>query len=1178
MGQSSANSSTDTSGDSSIPRTSVPVYHFHGLAATQTQSQYDDGPSNEDSQKENTPAPHDSRSQCPSTPGHQSSAYTSSGSKSPNKVSSQGDDNLISESPARKSENTTAILDGVTPDISSNTTRSPFKDKVPLFSRPTKVVSFISPNPKSNPSGPSVAQRRGMSASRPVWPDPPSPASQDSFIDPLPEPDKVFIATSREFAIPLSQLGAEENSEDSSQSQAEGLPRGGQHATSSSAMLPGTRRIPTPRVPSPTSNPSRVETVLVASTPSNSDSSQSSVSQANRWDDSQDSDLYPNRQRSPSPPFPYDANPSSAARDESQETQVWQPTQLVDDASQPPSDDAHHYPPSTVIATQATEYQETQIISDPGDTDEPLREHIANALPAKTVAASAAPSSTSNTTGMGPSSLLSLVPAHKRQRYAGIVPELRRDRVPDVPAIPERQFMDEPEATQIIEDEESAPPTNSSSRRFPPAAPQDSRHGKGSAADEPSEVVPDSEPARLESSPSIPLADLMRPSRGTSVGAHLSKDRQDAASEEEEARESLYHRGRRQGSNSGNKGKRKMKDSTRESAIEPVGRSSYASARDNHGVASLGASDQGKHAAKEDEVPSSVPDQDLRTNPKTSTGLALAANRRAATRRKATGNNRERGMDVESNADSETEEPDDSCRGIAGPSNGCNAFKEEEEETEPEDREDGGDVAMNGSEEEAEVSRPTPSKSVSRKRKRSNTVARGKSRATSRTPTAKGSYAPSIASTAERSSKRARTTTPSQRQLRGTRVFALWRQDGHYYPGVILGATAELNCYTVFFDDNTRADVEISKMRRCRLREGDNVLIAVKMGNGKKQRVQRARVVEVQGETAQSSVRVEIDQLEGVEELQVCISEIVIAGKTITTHWNDRLLDPSDIGPVQHTTTRQSPRTQVETDEAVNKVIYKTAFVISSSITDPQPNRERTVNIIKNSGGIVVDDWISVIRMEGQFISDYHWVAHQKDVKWCGHQKIDKIFLLSDDCSTKPKFLMALALGIPCVDIRWIQECGERDWQSYLLPAGFSETLQARISQMIDLDWGNSVDYVQDIMNNAVAPKLFSNKSVLCVDEKFVPVPAKTVGKKKATASRGEMSCIPQIILAMGASTVEAATESCHLAQDALRTYDYVVVRTLAEVESVRKDGVTVVTWDWVKDCLIAGRLFDMPA
>lgn len=66
----------------------------------------------------------------------------------------------------------------------------------------------------------------------------------------------------------------------------------------------------------------------------------------------------------------------------------------------------------------------------------------------------------------------------------------------------------------------------------------------------------------------------------------------------------------------------------------------------------------------------------------------------------------------------------------------------------------------------------------------------------------------------------------------------------------------------------------------------------------------------------------------------------------------------------------------------------------------------------------------------------------------------------------------------------------ERDWQSYLLPAGTSERLDARITQMVDVNWGSCPENIHDIMGNRVPSRLFKDMDILLVSLDFVPMKA----------------------------------------------------------------------------------------
>jgi hypothetical protein len=66
-----------------------------------------------------------------------------------------------------------------------------------------------------------------------------------------------------------------------------------------------------------------------------------------------------------------------------------------------------------------------------------------------------------------------------------------------------------------------------------------------------------------------------------------------------------------------------------------------------------------------------------------------------------------------------------------------------------------------------------------------------------------------------------------------------------------------------------------------------------------------------------------------------------------------------------------------------------------------------------------------------------------------------------------------------------------------MLPQGFSPILKARPSQQVDIDWGNSIHQLKDIMSNTVASKLFDHKTILCVGPEMVSQPkGRRVGSK----------------------------------------------------------------------------------
>jgi hypothetical protein len=73
---------------------------------------------------------------------------------------------------------------------------------------------------------------------------------------------------------------------------------------------------------------------------------------------------------------------------------------------------------------------------------------------------------------------------------------------------------------------------------------------------------------------------------------------------------------------------------------------------------------------------------------------------------------------------------------------------------------------------------------------------------------------------------------------------------------------------------------------------------------------------------------------------------------------------------------------------------------------------------------------------------------------------------------------------------------------------------------------------------------------------------------------------LPSIMLAMGADQVEAVFDEKHTASKTSK-YDFVLVKDAEDVKKFNSTGKgdrpPCVHIPWVKDCLVAGRLLDIP-
>ncbi|KII88413.1 hypothetical protein PLICRDRAFT_110707 [Plicaturopsis crispa FD-325 SS-3] len=431
-----------------------------------------------------------------------------------------------------------------------------------------------------------------------------------------------------------------------------------------------------------------------------------------------------------------------------------------------------------------------------------------------------------------------------------------------------------------------------------------------------------------------------------------------------------------------------------------------------------------------------------------------------------------------------------------------------------------------------------------------------------------------------------------------TRVFALWRFDGHYYSGTVHSIQTSPTCkFRIKFDDGTEEHVDISQLRRCEVKPGDNVLV------GKS----KATVSDTNG-----GITVEIDDGGGeVTSEEVDFADLRIAGRSLMKQWDDRILSVDSIVPMIKPKVKMSPspsKASIASGSSINRgrsrVLGKTAFVVTLSTGNEhwEQDKQKAIRVIQNNGGTVLEDWTSIFAIDGKHSQTNHrWVVEPKDVKVKPKGNIDRVFLVSDHFNQKPKFLIALALGIPCVSTKWLDDIEEvrtdqhpsqrsEEWQPYLLPAGFCETLGAPVSQLVDLNWGNSPDYITDIMTNAVASKLFAHKSVVCIDATYVPLPKSKVSSSifyrlapPSTAflqnSDGQEASrnVPRIILAMGAERVEAVTERKYVSDPTFESFDYVVMRDGCNLLDDLPEDAACVHLNWVKECLIAGRILPIP-
>ena len=324
--------------------------------------------------------------------------------------------------------------------------------------------------------------------------------------------------------------------------------------------------------------------------------------------------------------------------------------------------------------------------------------------------------------------------------------------------------------------------------------------------------------------------------------------------------------------------------------------------------------------------------------------------------------------------------------------------QEEEAKTEPAD---------DGDEDEAgfESSDDIP---LARKRKRT-ALDQKPYRTASGTPTLQGV-------TPQRGgSKRIRSLPGSLRDIAQsdcTRVFAQWPLCKHFYAGFIHSRSpVQSDFYVVRFDDGTECPVHISNLRQSELEEGDEVFVIGYRQSG--------RVTATDRWDTEGYVRVRVDT---GGELDVKAGSIKVHESIIDGCWGERLVHENSICTMLQAQglTSSTTKSAAVNGTSTSKFLKRIGFVVTMK-SSVDKDRTHISDLIKNNGGKVIDDWANIFPFS-PIQTDRSWVARQSDVK---HKDlgIQTVFLLADEPNQKPKYLVALALGIPCVSTQWLLEC-----------------------------------------------------------------------------------------------------------------------------------------------------------
>jgi predicted transcriptional regulator len=360
-------------------------------------------------------------------------------------------------------------------------------------------------------------------------------------------------------------------------------------------------------------------------------------------------------------------------------------------------------------------------------------------------------------------------------------------------------------------------------------------------------------------------------------------------------------------------------------------------------------------------------------------------------------------------------------------------------------------------------------------------------------------------------------------------VFALFNgRTRAYYPAVCLGAAAsDQSRFHIKFEDTNLIELDSHVVRRLELRVGDSVKVNVDgmpktpfAVGGFKDRLtsipslaaqsQQPRITDVFGNT---TLLVVPRQRKSLPEAPSTAMEVPLSSVYLDTNLfgqlKDRLytftptgdpsfpvMDPVS-APVSTPSTPSSRRGRFAASGIENAPTTGlfAGMVFAVSFGQDEDKKKRLSKLILANGGSIVSEGFNELFDTSQLGPISPAKRNTKTADALDDSTTDGFrlnptaenlgfaALITDKHSRREKYLQALALNIPCLSGRWIDDCVSKShmlpWDSYILPAGESKYLDGAIRSRVLSPYPPSTAVLFDII--ASRPKLLEDHSVLII-------------------------------------------------------------------------------------------------
>ncbi|KAJ6261494.1 hypothetical protein Dda_4164 [Drechslerella dactyloides] len=435
------------------------------------------------------------------------------------------------------------------------------------------------------------------------------------------------------------------------------------------------------------------------------------------------------------------------------------------------------------------------------------------------------------------------------------------------------------------------------------------------------------------------------------------------------------------------------------------------------------------------------------------------------------------------------------------------------------------------------------------------------------------------------------------------RVFAQWNTA--YYPAVVTELPRFNESVTARFVGG-ESFVRLDRMKRLELSVGDNVKIS---GQGQKvwavqevysstatsedranteSQLEREAVLDVHGN---NMVKLKHKTSEEIVEVQIC--DIVLNAaqfnslktKTVEVEYSmqsdentpifkkeDSILEtPSKLSrrntPNVMLGTQKIKSLKLSASSSKGRQGIFSGMQFTISLTG-ESTKDRAIlsSMLQRDGGQILEDGFDDI-----FLPVNPDIAELSPRP--GWSEIKFTAVISDRASTTSKYLQALALGIPCLSPKWVEDSVQSkaalSWHNYLLPAGESQYLDGAIKSRT-IDWiDTKAATFADMFSRR--PKLMNGMNVII---------------HTASRAKNEPQIYPFLIHAMGPNearyvgSVEEVNKLLKAKKPATR-WHYILSKDEKPKFNLKgrardvASSVKVVSHEWVKQSLIFGKLLD---